>query len=78
MAHIDDQIIAMLKAHELKDEERFTAIEEKLDTLATKEDLEPILEAWNAVRNGRNGIMWVASTFAAVGAAILVIKGMFK
>lgn len=64
--------------HEIKDAERFDALEKKIDLLATKEDLKPILEAWVTIRNGRNGIMWFAAFIIAVGGAIMAVKGIFK
>lgn len=64
--------------HDRKDAERFKAIEDQMKLLATKEDLKPFRELWDTAKNGRNGIIWVASTIIAVGGAIAVIKGLFR
>ena len=74
-----------LHAHELRDSERFDAIdlrnrrmEDKIDQLPTKEDMQPIIDVYLTIKNGRNGIMWMAALIVTVGAAVMAIKGMFK
>ena len=64
--------------HERKDAERFQALEMKMELLATKDDLKPILDAYITIKNGRNGIMWVAAFIITVGGAIAVVKGLFR
>jgi hypothetical protein len=66
------------QAHERADAARFAALDEKIDNLPTKEDMKPIIEAWQTLRSGRNGILWVAVTLITIGGAISVIKGLFK
>ena len=78
-------IIRSQENHELLDNERFNKIEQDMKGLATKKDIEkliltltPIAEAWATVRNGRNGLVWIAATIATVGGAMMVLKGLFK
>ena len=80
-----DKILNWQSTHEEHDDTRFAELYESTKHLATKDDvqkitdtLEPIAEAFNTIRNGRTGIIWVATTIAVVGSAVLVIKGFFK
>ena len=80
-----DRIINAQSDHEKLDNARFKSIEDDMKNLATKNDideilntLKPIAEAWTTVRNGRNGLIWIASTIAVFGAAVVAVKGLFK
>ena len=51
----------------------------KIDKLHKKFDdhmlvVEPMVEGWNTVQNGRRAILWVTSLVAAIGGAIIVTK----
>lgn len=73
-----DNLAKQFKQHEDNDAQRFKAIEDKLDLLPTREDMQPIIDAWVTVQRGRNGLLWIAVTLTAIGSVVLVVKNIFK
>lgn len=55
----------------------------KIDTMNTRLDkhlneIEPFMQGVRGVRVLRNSALWVAVTITAIGAAILMVKNIFK
>lgn len=75
------QLAETFKEHADQDSVNFAAIHIKMDGLATKEDIEQVLEFMKKINTGEKIIKWSWNNLAkigTVGLALIFIWGVFK